>query len=149
MNLVVFGPDMESRPMPAWALRPIDSPVLTGVEQLVESAGHAIFGVPWVSPRGHGRQYASISDYLDDPVLLWRALEVALRAPRSPVQGAVIAADGYLETLMSSARGMVDRHLSSGSSGENVVWWVFNPPFNAYDQEGVATFLDALHPLGQ
>lgn len=140
---------MESRPMPAWALRPISSEVLTGVEQLVESAGHAIFGVPWVNPQGHGRQYASISDYLDDPVFLWRALEVALKAHRSPVQGAVIAADEHLETRMNSAQAMVDAQLSSGPSNENIIWWTFSPPFDLTDSGRTSVFLEALRPLGQ
>ena len=117
LNLVVFGPDMESRSMPTWALRPVDAGVLTGVEKLIQSTGHAIFGVPWVNPRGHGRDYASLADYLNDPVVLRRAPEVALRAPRNRVDGAVIAADAHLESLLPSVRDQVISRLSSTLPG--------------------------------
>lgn len=118
VNIVVFGPGMEARPLPQWALRPVDDGSLTALEVAARLVGTecgtaiTILGPPWVNPRGRSRATASIEDYLADPLILLRALTVALKAPRVPhrADGAVVGVPIELEKEMGEARSWVTRH---------------------------------------
>lgn len=149
MNLVVFGPGMETRPMPEWALRRLSLAVLTPVEELAQSGGHAVFGVPWVNPRGRGRAVASLADLLNDPVHLRRALEVALIAPRSPADAAVVAVDADLREDLGSARDWVLPRVSARFPKNRVLWWVFDPSLTLLNDSSpqLAEFLEKLNGL--
>ncbi len=141
MNLIVFGPGMEDRPLPDWAFLPIPYESLTALEVLVQRIGQEIYhnndinilGLPWVNPRGRGKAYASVNDYLNDPVLLRRALELAFIAPRATylANRAVITSDPDLEEQLKLTGAWVTSHLSTAIPHHSVVWWNFDPEFHA------------------
>src|SRR6266849_8801742 len=116
MNVVVFGPQMESRALPAWAMKPITLENRTPLERAVHEtaiklgkAAVTIIGPPWVNPRGRSRTSASIRDYLDDPLTLMRALTVAFTAPRAQctADATIVAGGTEFEKELVEARTWV------------------------------------------
>ena len=140
MNIIVIGPQMEERPLPDYSLRPVPKQSLSAVEILVTRIGEKfcksrviIIGLPWVNPRGRGKLTASLYDYLEDPIYLRRALEVAFIAPRATYRadGALIAADSSLEKQLNQLQNWVLSHLSPAVPSNRIVWHSFDPVFEA------------------
>jgi hypothetical protein len=136
VNVVVLGPGLEARPLPYWALKPVPDDRLTGFELLVRRIGEeihslspvTIVGLPWVNPRGRARVTASVSDYLNDPVSLFRALTVAFTAERgSPAEAAVVAGNASLGQQVACAKEWVEARLVVESPGKALVWVVLEP----------------------
>ena len=135
LNVVVFGPDLESRRLPDWPLKPIPNGSLTALEVLVRRVGQevygaspvAIVGAPWVNPRGRSRATASIGDYLCDPVHLYRALTVAFSGVHRRAQSALVAADAPLHSELTSAMAWVAPRLALGLPRDRVVWVALDP----------------------
>jgi len=146
LNVVIFGPLMENRRLPDWALQPIESGSLTAVELLVRRTSIEIYGrseitivgPPWVNPRGRGKATVCVGDYLNDPLSLYRSLEVAFKAPRSNycADVAMVVADAVLKDQLESARKWVTLRLSGSIPDERVFWWVFEPSLNTLFAEG-------------
>ncbi len=137
--MVVYGPGMEARPLPQWALRPVDDGSLTALEVAARRVGAergspiTILGPPWVNPRGRSRATASIEDYLADPLILLRALTVAFKAPRAPylADGAVVGVPIELEKEMGEARSWVTRNARELPL-EPIAWFPLGPE-GSYD----------------
>lgn len=139
MNLIVLGPNMEERPLPIWALRPVPNQSQSPLETLIRRIGEEVYnrlpvtilGLPWVNPRGRGRLTASLIDYLDDPVYLRRALEVAFISPRASniADGAVVACDICFETQLLAVKDWLTPRLSRQISLGRIVWHCFDPDF--------------------
>ena len=181
MNIVVLDRYIENRPLPDYALRPVPMHTNSAVEILVKRIGMEIYsspsvtiiGLPWVNPRGRGKRITSLSDYLNDPVQMRRALEVAFAAPRANciADRAVIAVDISSQTQLRGSRDWVVSHLSSAIPQDHMVWHVFDPNLEAVFAEVangqdaglprkfaetvalpstnaiLKSFCDALHPL--
>lgn len=126
---------MEDRPLPNWALRPVAASSLTALEVLVERVGREIYsratvtivGAPWVNPRGRGRANASVEDYLNDPVSLYRVLEVCFNAPRASylAESVLVAGHANLKRQIKRARDWVEPRLNAPIPLERILWYSF------------------------
>ena len=157
MNVIVLDQYIENRPLLDYALRLVPVQTRRDVEILVERIGLEIYsmssisiiGLPWVNPRGVGKRIASLSDYLDDPLHMYRALEVAFTAPRANLiaDGAVIAVDIAFQAQLTEVRNWVESRLSSAVPRDCIVWHAFDPNLGAVFA-GVAKGQDTRLPQG-
>ncbi len=148
MNIVVYGPGMELRDQPPWALQLVPGNHLTPMEILVQRAATemhdrlpSILGVPWVNPRGRSKLFAHVEDYLTDPQALLVSLVVGfLGQGRHRPDVALIACDAAQEEQLGVARSWIATNLPAVISKEAVVWIVGGADLETY------LGVDALNP---
>jgi hypothetical protein len=157
VNIVVFGPNMESRSLPAHALRPIAFEQLTEFERLVRDVGAhistkdpvTIVGAPWVNPQGRGREKATVEEFLNQPLYLLRASVVAFLGRGGPYNAdcVVVAADSESQGRVLTAREWVLARLTSPELEEleeRIVWHVLTGGTEDAERQALS---EVLRPL--
>ena len=153
-RILVIGPEMETRPLPPWTLRPIDDSHLTQTERKVREIGKSIYaknsiiieGAPFVNPKGSSKISATPIDYVENPAKLNRTLHVAfLGSSREvPLDGILVAVCAIHEKALCNAKNLVIPRLKKICSNR-IVWWVFCPNFGTGLSHN--NFATALEPL--
>lgn len=127
MNVVVFGPGMELRPIPQFALRPVPDENLTDLESAVRRIfpDVTILGIPWVNPHGVGKAKSDVVAFLESPSQLFRALVVAFNpGGQLAADRALIASSNSSVPALQEAQQWVKGRMKGQPIADRVVWIV-------------------------